>query len=120
MTQQSRPKFVAHSPLAPVTAYPIRMSALGPGCVKTCTSRECAELFSLFSSFDGDCQSGSFLIQCNRDKLSTLKFDVGVFTQPGSFATGSSRRQVRSRPLCPESGSEFGALAALRRCGLWR
>src|SRR5260221_8883952 len=46
--------------------------------------RECAELFSLFSSFDGDCQSGSFLIQRNRDKLSTRKFDVGVFTQPGS------------------------------------
>jgi len=60
------------------------MSARGPGCVKTCTSRECAELFSLFSSFDGDCQSGSFLIQRNRDKLSTRKFDVGVFTQPGS------------------------------------
>jgi hypothetical protein len=35
MTQQSPPKFVAHSPLAPVTAYPIRMSALGPDCVKT-------------------------------------------------------------------------------------
>src|SRR5258708_23514090 len=60
----------------------VRMSASGPGCVKTCTSRDCAELFSLFSSFDGDCQSGSFLIQCNRDKLSTRKFDVGVFTQP--------------------------------------
>jgi hypothetical protein len=60
------------------------MSALGPGCVKTCTSRECAELFSLFSSFDGDCQSGSSVIQCNRDKPSTLKFDIGVFTQPGS------------------------------------
>src|SRR5713226_8282113 len=28
------------------------MSAKCPGCVKTCTSRECAELFSLFSSFD--------------------------------------------------------------------
>jgi hypothetical protein len=41
-------------------------------------------LFSLFSSFDGDCQSGSFVIQRNRDKLSTRKFDVGVFTQPGS------------------------------------
>jgi len=54
------------------------------GCVKTCTSRECAELFSLFSSFDGDCQSGSFVIQGNRDKLSTRKFDIGVFTQPGS------------------------------------
>src|SRR3981189_2091355 len=40
-------------------------SAFDPGCVKTCTSRECAELFSFFSSFDGDCQSGSFLIQCN-------------------------------------------------------
>jgi hypothetical protein len=58
-------------------------SAFDPGCVKTCTSRECAELFSLFSSFDGDCQSGSSLIQCNRDKPSTLKFDVGVFTQHG-------------------------------------
>ena len=54
-----------------------------PGCVKTCTSRECAELFSLFSSFDGDCQSGSFLTQPNRDRLSTRKPDVGVFTQSG-------------------------------------
>jgi len=35
-------------------------------------------VFSLFFFFDGDCQSGSFLIQCNRDKLSTRKFDVGV------------------------------------------
>src|SRR6266850_8339190 len=59
------------------------MSESDPGCVKTCTSRECAELFSFFSSFDGDCQSGSFLIQRNRDKLSTRKFGVGVFTQPG-------------------------------------
>src|SRR6266702_3751800 len=63
-----------------------RMSAMGPGCVKRCTSRECAELFSLFSSFDGDCQSGSFLIQRNRDKLSTRKPEVGVFTQSGSKA----------------------------------
>src|SRR5258706_1363055 len=67
-------------------------SGVGPGCVKTCTSRECAELFSLFSSFDGDCQSGSFLIQRNRDKLSTRKFDVGVFTQPGS-KTGKAQCQ---------------------------
>jgi hypothetical protein len=27
------------------------------------------ELFSLFSSFDGDCQSGSFVIQRNRDSF---------------------------------------------------
>jgi len=50
------------------------------GCVKTCTSRECAELVFFLSFFDGDCQSGSFLIQRNRDKLSTRKFGVGVFT----------------------------------------
>src|ERR1035441_9669539 len=62
------------------------MSAKGPGCVKTSTRGERAELFSLFSSFDGACQSGSFLIQCHRDKCSTRKFDVGVFTQPGSGA----------------------------------
>ena len=37
----------------------------------------------LFSSFDSDCQSGSFVIRGNRGKLSTRKFDVGVFTQPG-------------------------------------
>src|SRR5712671_5518236 len=59
------------------------ISPFDPGCVKTCTSRECAELFSLFSSFDGGRQSGSFVIQRNRDKLSTRKFDVGVFTQAG-------------------------------------
>src|SRR5436190_18269364 len=58
-------------------------SGFDPGCVKTYTSGECAELFSLFSSFDGDCQSGSFLIQRNRDKLSMRKPDVGVFTQSG-------------------------------------
>jgi hypothetical protein len=40
-------------------------------------------LFSLFSSFGGDRQSGSFVIERNRDKLSTRKFDIGVFTQPG-------------------------------------
>jgi hypothetical protein len=60
------------------------MSALGPACVKTRASRECAELFSPFSSFDCDCQCGSFPIQRNRDKSSTRKFDVGVFTQAGS------------------------------------
>src|SRR5258705_13808323 len=56
----------------------------GPGCVKTRSIGECAELSSLFSSFDGDSQSGFFVIQRNGDKLSTRKFDVGVFTQAGS------------------------------------
>src|SRR3981189_2822501 len=59
------------------------ISESDPGRVKTCTRGECAELFSLFSPFDGACQSGSFLIQSNRNKRSTRKFEVGVFTQPG-------------------------------------
>src|SRR3984893_14478285 len=53
------------------------------GCVKTCTRGELAELFSLFSSSDGDWQIASSLIERNRGKLSARKFDVGVFTQPG-------------------------------------
>jgi len=59
--------------------------------VKTRTSREYAELFSLLSSFDGDCHSDSFVIQRNRDKPSTRKFDVGVFTQPGTQSRHSDR-----------------------------
>jgi hypothetical protein len=63
-----------------------KSTRIDPDCVKTCTRGECAELFSLFSPFDGACQSGSFLIQRNRNKRSTRKFDVGVFTQPGPRA----------------------------------
>ena len=75
------------------------MSAPGPGCVKTCMSRECAELFSLFPSFDGVCQSYSFLIHRNRDRLSTRKSDVGVFTQPGSKPVLTTpKRDFRSTP----------------------
>jgi hypothetical protein len=57
------------------------------GCVKTRTSREGAELFSLFSSFDSDCQSTSFLIQRNQERLSKRKSGVRVFTQPGPERT---------------------------------
>src|SRR3977135_1992198 len=62
--------------------------------VKTCASRERAELFSPFSSFDHDGQCCSFLIQRNRDKLSTRKFEVGVFTHgviPGRSHTEAFR-----------------------------
>src|SRR5258708_39032339 len=58
--------------------------AIDPDWVKTCTRGECPELFSLFSPFDGACQGGSFLIQLNRNERSKRKFEVGVFTQPGS------------------------------------
>jgi hypothetical protein len=56
-------------------------NSIDPGCVKTCASRECAELFSPVSSFDGYSQRCSAPNQPNRDKISTRKFDVGVFTQ---------------------------------------
>src|SRR5229473_4839663 len=75
------------------------MSASGPGCVKTSASRECAELLSPFSSCD--CQCCSFPIQRNRDKISTRKFAVGVFTQPGSIASLWERPVVA---LCGHSG----------------
>jgi len=102
------------------------MSELVPACVKTRASRECAELFSPFSSFDCDCQCGSFPIQRNRDKSSTRKFDVGVFTQAGpltdlgssplisgmlisdririSDATASAVGRMAASPIPPDSG----------------
>jgi hypothetical protein len=82
--------------------------APGPGCVKTCTNRECAELFSLFSSYDGDRQSGSFLIERNRDKLSTRRFDVGVFTQAGSKA--EILAMSNAFPLFPRKRTSFERL----------
>ena len=84
------------------------------GCVKTCTTRECSELFFLFFSFDGDCQSGSFVIRGNRDKLSTRKFDVGVFTQPGSFPDlDAPERKVRFAPI---NGHRQGGGARPKSC----
>src|ERR1700692_2792793 len=65
------------------TARRLSKSANDPACVKTRASRECAELFSPFSSLDCDCQCCSFPIQRNRDKISTRKFDLGVSTQAG-------------------------------------
>src|SRR5260370_11033772 len=44
--------------------------------------------------FDGDRQSGSFVIERNRDRLSTCKFDVGVFTQARVL---QRRRTIRLR-----------------------
>jgi hypothetical protein len=75
------------------------MSAPGPGCVKTSTSRERAELFSLFAFFDGARQRCSFLIQLIRGKRSTRKSDFGVFTQPGS--KGEILAASKYRPLLP-------------------
>src|ERR1700729_639449 len=90
------------------------MAGFDPACVKTRTSRKCAELFSPFSSFDYDYQCCSFPIQCNRGKISTRKFDVGVFTEAGpkadihsatySQATSASKRSflLGGRELLPK------------------
>src|SRR6266446_7420731 len=67
------------------------LSAHDLGCVKTCASRECAELFTPLSALDRDCQCCCFPIQRNRDKISSCKFDIGVFTQPGRPTTDSGR-----------------------------
>jgi hypothetical protein len=75
------------------------MSASDPGGVKTRASGECAESFSIISSLDADCQSCSFLFQRNRDKRSTRKFGVRVFTQPGPIPDISTKNPRRSRAL---------------------
>src|SRR5258706_14942516 len=90
------------------------MSVSCPACVKTCPSRECAELFSLFSSFDGDRQSGSFVIERNRDRLSTRKFDVGVSTQ-----AGSKPEKLYARicfPLYPQNRTSLNAVGMSVSC----
>src|SRR3982074_3600656 len=99
------------------------MSAIGPGCVKTCATGECAYLFSPLSPFDCDCQRRSFPIQRNRDNISTCTFDVGVFTQPGPRSGHSRRtaidsllsdREMRRANLFVNVMSEYAlALAAM-------
>src|ERR1039458_8113595 len=85
-----------------------------PGCVKTSTSREPAEFFSLFAFFDGARQRCSFLIQLIRGKRSTRKSDFGVFTQPGSKAPfWRSDGHFRSTPMNRHS---LGTSACLKTC----
>src|ERR1017187_8239777 len=75
------------------------MSVLGLGCVKTCTGKECAELFSLLASPDSGRQRYWFSNRQNRDGISTRKFCVGVFTQPGSKTVLTAlKRHFRSTP----------------------
>jgi hypothetical protein len=57
-------------------------SAFDPGCVKTCRSQECAELFSLSSSLSSGRKHFWFSNLRNRDGISTRRLNVGVFTRP--------------------------------------
>jgi hypothetical protein len=72
------------------------MSGPGLGCVITRLSLECAELFSLLASPDSGRQRYWFSNRRNRDGISTRKFCVGVFTQPGSISeVGGPNLEVR-------------------------
>src|SRR2546428_9276545 len=61
-------------------------SQFDPGCVKTCTSQECAELFSLSSSLSSGRKHFWFSNLRNRDGISTRRLNVGVFTRPRPVA----------------------------------
>src|ERR1019366_5790501 len=84
----------------------LAMSAMGLGCVKTCTGKECAELFSLLASPDSGRQRYWFSNRQNRDGISTRKFCVGVFTQPGS--KGEILSASKSLPLLSQERTLAG------------
>jgi hypothetical protein len=69
--------------------------AFDPGCVKTCTSQECAELFSLSSSLSSGRKHSWFSNCRNRDGISTRRLNVGVFTRPRPTADLNRVRSVR-------------------------
>src|SRR6266480_7311537 len=60
----------------------VKATLFDPGCVKTCTSQECAELFSLSSSLSSGRKHFWFSNLRNRDGISTRRLNVGVFTRP--------------------------------------
>src|SRR6266481_4100977 len=68
-------------PLCANTGRP-HNDAIDPGCVKTCTSQEYAELFSLSSSLSSGRKHIGLSNLRNRDGISTRRWNVGVFTQP--------------------------------------
>ena len=94
------------------------MSGMGPGCVKTRTSRECAELFSLFSSFDGDCQNGSFVIRRSRDNFYTQVRRRSFHTAwvKSTVLTLCHSRQVYSENQTRSNPEQSKKTGLLRRC----
>src|SRR5260370_38076317 len=76
------------------------ISPLDPGWVKTCTSQERAELFSLSSSLSGGRKHFWFSNLRNRDGISTRRLNVGVFTRPRPKAeVGPGKWSARSCPI---------------------
>src|SRR3981189_3412934 len=71
---------------------------MGPGCVKTGSSQERAELFSLSPSPNAGCQGYLFSDSRNRKGLSTRNCNTDVFTQP----------RAEAHSICPPDGEEHG------------
>ena len=89
------------------------MSAVGPGCVKTCLREGCAELFSQLPSSGRSCRYNRLPHRRNRDRSSTRKFGIGVFTQPGSKATAfGCPRHVRF-PSVSDRTADIAKMAAV-------
>jgi hypothetical protein len=97
------------------------MSVQGPGCVKTFLREGCAELFSQLPSSGRSCRYNRLPHRRNRDRSSTRKFGIGVFTQPGS----STDLTAPKLDFCssPESGLKsdvapcpFRATTGLMHC----
>src|SRR5260221_6328731 len=79
---------------------PLSFSAFDPGCVKTCTSQECAKLFSLSSSLSSGRKHFWFSHLRNREGVSTRRLNVGVFTRPRPKAqVGPGKWCARSCPI---------------------
>src|ERR1019366_9358394 len=91
-----------------------RMSPLGPGCVKTCLSQGCAELFSQFPSLDRTGKCNWFLHRQNREGISTRKLNVRVFTQ-----TGSKPEKLNASicfPVYPRNRTSLNAVSMSGSC----
>src|SRR6266446_9982432 len=87
----------------------ILMSASGPGCVKTRLSQGRAELFSNCLLLTEVASAIGFPQRRNRDGNSTRKFNVGVFTQPGTRGPITTSRYgcKRELPQSPASNRTF-------------
>src|SRR5438105_9163336 len=92
-------------------------SAFDPGCVKTCTSQECAELFSLSSSLSSGRKHFWFSNLRNRDVISTRRLNVGVFTRPRPEADFDSDEHLLAwlRSLCWSHGPALLCSSRSRR-----
>jgi hypothetical protein len=98
---------------------------MGRACVKTRLGEGCAALFSQLPSSERSCQYNRLPHRRNRDRSSTRKLDIGVFTQPRSktevpgfarhvrFTRRSRHRQAA--PACP-FGLELGHCSTQSAC----